>query len=225
MSLCDEVSAVPPCDAVNTVSPRGEATPVSPCDAERMQITEEKAALRKILRAKMRAISPEARAESSRAICAAVETLPAYQNSRVLLAYLGTAREIDTTYLLRAAKAAGKTLVLPRCEAERQLALCVVEKESDLAVGSYGILEPVAACPTLGAEEIDFAVIPCLSFDLTGRRLGQGGGYYDRLLPRLKCETALLCREELLLDAVPVEEHDMRCTHYITERGVLGIGK
>ena len=202
-----------------------EVARMTPKETEQIKLAEEKAALRKILRAKMRAITPEARSESSRAICAAVETLSAYQSSRVLLAYLGTAREIDTTYLLRAAKAAGKTLVLPRCEADHQLALCVVEKESDLAAGSYGILEPVAACPILRAEEIDFAVIPCLSFDRAGRRLGQGGGYYDRLLPRLKCETVLLCREELLLDAVPVEEHDMRCTHYVTERGVLDIRK
>ena len=194
-------------------------------DTERIDIAAEKAALRKIIREKMRAISPDARAESSRAISAAVETLPAYQSAWVLLTYLGTAREIDTSFLLRAAHAAGKTLVLPRCEAERQLALCVVEKESDLAVGSYGIWEPVAACPILAPEEIDFAVIPCLSFDRTGRRLGQGGGYYDRLLPRLRCETALLCREALLLDAVPTEEHDMRCNHYITERGVMKIGE
>ena len=51
--------------------------------------------------------------------------------------------------------------------------------------------------------------------------LGQGGGYYDRLLPQLRCPTALICREQLMSPEVPVEEHDMRCTMLITEKGIL----
>ena len=85
----------------------------------------------------------------------------------------------------------------------------------------YGILEPKRTCELVTAEQIDFAVVPCLSFDRAGRRLGQGGGYYDRLLPHLHCPTCLICRERLMSDAVPTEEHDCRCTLYITERGVM----
>ena len=70
-------------------------------------------------------------------------------------------------------------------------------------------------------DDIDFAVVPCLSFDRRGRRLGQGGGYYDRLLPQLSCPTCLICRERLMSEAVPTEEHDRRCTLYVTERGVM----
>ena len=51
--------------------------------------------------------------------------------------------------------------------------------------------------------------------------LGQGGGYYDRLLPQLRCPTALICREQLMSPEVPVEEHDMRCTMLVTEKGIL----
>ena len=48
-----------------------------------------------------------------------------------------------------------------------------------------------------------------------------GGGYYDRLLPQLACPTCLICRERLMSEAVPTEEHDRRCTLYVTERGVM----
>ena len=87
--------------------------------------------------------------------------------------------------------------------------------------GAYGIQEPKMSCALVTAADIDFAVVPCLSFDRKGRRLGQGGGYYDRLLPQLRCPTALICREQLMSPEVPVEEHDMRCTMLITEKGIL----
>ena len=51
--------------------------------------------------------------------------------------------------------------------------------------------------------------------------MGRGGGYYDRLLPQLACPTCLICRERLMSEAVPTEEHDRRCTLYVTERGVM----
>ena len=93
--------------------------------------------------------------------------------------------------------------------------------ESFDKAGAYGILEPKMNCALVTAADIDFAVVPCLSFDRKGRRLGQGGGYYDRLLPQLRCPTALICREQLMSPEVPVEEHDMRCTMLITEKGIL----
>ena len=117
--------------------------------------------------------------------------------------------------------AAGKTLILPRCAAEHAIDLCVVRSMDDLEAGAYGILEPKMNCALVTAADIDFAVVPCLSFDRKGRRLGQGGGYYDRLLPQLRCPTALICREQLMSPEVPVEEHDMRCTMLITEKGIL----
>ena len=64
-------------------------------------------------------------------------------------------------------------------------------------------------------------LVPALAYDRAGRRLGRGGGYYDRLLPQLHCPTVLICREQLMSPEVPVEEHDMRCTMLVTEKGIL----
>ena len=125
-------------------------------------------------------------------------------------------RTLDPAYKAESSEAiaAGKTLILPRCAAEHAIDLCVVRSMDDLEAGAYGILEPKTSCALVTAADIDFAVVPCLSFDRKGRRLGQGGGYYDRLLPRLHCPTALICREQLM-------SHDMRCTMLITEKGIL----
>ena len=186
-----------------------------------MSVIEEKKALRTYIRQTERTLDPSYKAESSEAICRCVLALEEYRAAGTVFAFAGTVHEIDTSLLLTETLAAGKTLVLPRCAAEHAIDLCVVRSMDDLEAGAYGILEPKQSCPLVTAAEIDFAVVPCLSFDRRGRRLGQGGGYYDRLLPQLRCPTALICREQLLSPEVPVEEHDMRCTMLITEKGVL----
>lgn len=186
-----------------------------------MSVMEEKKALRTFIRKKERTLDPAYRAESAEAICRHVLAREEFAAAKVVFAFVGTEKEIDTTLLLRETLARGKTLVLPRCAAEHALDLCVVRSLDDLTAGMYGILEPKESCALVGAEDIDFAVVPCLSFDRAGRRLGQGGGYYDRLLPRLACPTCLICREQLMSERVPTEEHDRRCALYVTEHGVM----
>lgn len=186
-----------------------------------MSVIEEKKALRTFIRRTERTLDPAYKAESSEAICRHVLALDAYRAAKTVFAFAGTDHEIDTSLVLNETLAAGKTLVLPRCAEGHALDLCVVASMDDLVPGMYGILEPRAGCPLVTAGDIDFAVIPCLSFDRRGRRLGQGGGYYDRLLPRLTCPTCLICRERLMSEAVPTEEHDRRCDLYLTENGVM----
>ena len=187
-----------------------------------MDAAEAKQALRTEIRRRERALPPDYKAESSAAICRALAALPEFAAAETVLAFYGLAREIDTRGFLRETLARGKTLLLPRCEPERQLALCVVcELEADLAPGAFGILEPKRSCPVLEPEAADLCVVPCTTFDRAGNRLGQGGGYYDRLLPRLRCPTVCICRERLLADAVPTGDFDARCTLYLTEKGPL----
>ena len=97
---------------------------------------------------------------------------------------------------------------------------CYVSTEKELYPGAYGILEPKEDPERLiQPEAIDFAFIPCISCDRSGRRLGHGGGYYDRYLEKTHCVKAALCREELLVDEIPVEEHDLRMDFVISEKG------
>ena len=186
------------------------------------EILSEKKRLRAEIREKERALDPACKAESSAAICRALAALPEFGAADTVLAFFGTAHEIDTRAFLRETLARGKTLLLPRCEPERRLSLRVVrDLDVELTPGAFGILEPSPDCPAVASEDVGFAVVPCVSFDRAGNRLGQGGGYYDRLLPLLRCPTVCVCRERLLADAVPTEGHDMRCTLYLTENGLL----
>lgn len=74
---------------------------------------------------------------------------------------------------------------------------------------AYGIMEPSRRCPILSKEKIDMAVIPCVSADREGRRLGHGAGFYDRFLDGVTFPKILVCYKELMMDQVPTEEHDI----------------
>ena len=76
-------------------------------------------------------------------------------------------------------------------------------------------------CPAIAPEAIDLVLVPGTAFDAGGGRIGQGGGYYDRFLDDLTCHTFLVCRERLVVDRVPCEAHDRRCTYLVTENGVF----
>lgn len=67
--------------------------------------------------------------------------------------------------------------------------------------------------------DLDVVVVPGLAFTADGRRLGQGGGHYDRLLPRLRpdCLTVGACFAEQLVADLPTEPHDHRVDHVATD--------
>ena len=66
---------------------------------------------------------------------------------------------------------------------------------------------------------LDVVVVPGLAFTADGRRLGQGGGHYDRFLPRLRpgCVTIGAAFAEQVVDDLPTEPHDVRLTHVATD--------
>lgn len=186
-----------------------------------MELAEQKNQLRKTVRAQARTLDAAYQQTASAAICRHLLAHPDYQRADVVLAFVGTKLEIDTGTLLRGVWADGKTLCVPRCKEGHLMDLCTIRSYDDLEPGAYGILEPKADCPKVNAQDIGFAVIPCVTFDRSGARLGQGGGYYDRFLPLLRCPTFLLCRERLVVERVPCEPHDLRCDYLVTERGVF----
>ena len=71
-------------------------------------------------------------------------------------------------------------------------------------------------------EKIDLVLVPALAFDKECYRLGHGGGYYDRYLPRTRAFTVGLAREKMLFDRVPREAHDVPVMLVITEKRIVG---
>ena len=89
--------------------------------------------------------------------------------------------------------------------------------------GAFGIHEPVLELGrAIPPEDLDLVVSPCSSFDESGMRLGMGGGYYDRYLPKCtKADVMLVAYECQGCKAVPAEPWDVPVPCIVTEARVL----
>jgi 5-formyltetrahydrofolate cyclo-ligase len=164
------------------------------------------------------------RALLSARIVTTILDLRTYQEADVVLAYASFATELQTDELLRCVLADGKTLVLPRVERGGLGLYEVRDLAGDLAPGTWGIREPEPdRCPPADACGVGFALVPGVAFDRRARRLGYGGGYFDRLLAGGLPEGIPLVSgafEVQILDEVPTDPHDAPVDVVVTEKEV-----
>lgn len=187
-------------------------------------IAEAKAALRKAVLHRREALPEGERASLGDRILASVLELPSYQRSNVILAYASFGTELSTDRFLRRVLEDGKVLLLPRVGRDGLDLHEVRDPATDLAPGTWGIREPRPNyCPLADPGRVDFALIPGVAFDRRGRRLGYGGGYYDRLLANgLPIGTPLVSGafEVQMVGEVPVGPHDAPVHAVVTEEGI-----
>lgn len=188
-------------------------------------MSESKKQLRALVRARERQLPEEYRSDCARRITRLVMDLPEYRQARCVFCFVGTRREIDTTALLRDILAGGKRLCVPLCVGDGIMQLKEITALEQLSPGAYGILEPPESAGTVPLDQVDLSIIPCLSCDHQGRRLGQGGGYYDRMFASGTDRTVMLCRERLMLGSIPTEPLDRVFPLVVTETGVYRDGK
>ncbi len=192
-----------------------------------------KAALRKRMAAARDALTPQEREQRSTALClrfleAWAETLlQARERGQALAAFVPFRSEADVMPIVRWCWERNVQVALPRVEAAHILTLHLVAGEHELAPGAYGIREPEPRAPRLEHNAVALALVPGLAFDAAGRRLGYGGGYYDRLIQQLQApasqQTILVAPafEAQIVDAVPAEPHDATVRFIVTEARII----
>ena len=189
-----------------------------------MTIQEEKRLLRKTIREAEVELPDAYWAQASGAICARLAAMPEYLSARTVFCFVGTGREIDTRTFLENALRDGKRLCVPLCIRMGVMELRQIDAMDRLVPGAYGIPEPVKGSPLVEVDEVDFAVIPCLSCSHSGLRLGKGGGFYDRFLSEYRGTAILVCPERLVRDSIPMEPHDRSVLRVLTETGLYENG-
>lgn len=150
-------------------------------------------------------------------------SLTEFSNAGTVFCYVGTEGEIDTIPILQEILKQGKTLGVPKCISDGVMQVYEIKSLDELEEGSYGIPEPGEGCRCIDLKEIELAFVPCLTCSRDGKRLGYGGGYYDRYLEKGKFLKAALCREALLEEEIPIEKFDIRMDVVISEEEVIRV--
>ncbi|MBE6618737.1 MAG: 5-formyltetrahydrofolate cyclo-ligase [Ruminococcaceae bacterium] len=193
------------------------------------QIKEEKKALREEYSKKRSEMDLEHKKSLDKKIIERFKALATYRYSHTLLLYYPIQGEIDVTGLINDALRSGKRVALPRCESHGSVMhFHYINSIDDLKIGRFGIMEPredaeLFSKDSLGGPTV--VVIPALSYDRLGYRLGYGRGFYDRYFGRSGISTVGLVYSEFLTDKLPHGRFDIAVDILITEKEVKVIGK
>ncbi len=169
--------------------------------------------------------------ERSRIIVDKLINLPEYHAADTVMWYLHHRSEVRTQDAVRIELKAGKRIIVPYCtkdeNGDNKLHLWHLHSLEEMVEASWGLLEPPKErWGEHGREphpqELDLIIVPGVGFDRNGGRIGNGQGYYDRLLAQVRDDTTLIgiCFESQLLDAIPHDTHDVYMGKVITEKTV-----
>ena len=177
-----------------------------------------KADLRRRLRAALKDMSETDRAAASAQARDLLRRQQLWRSARAVLFYAPIGAELDLLPLLEEALQDGKAVALPRFVALEGTyrAFLVSHLQRDCAPGKFGIVEPLPGCPEMPLNRLDLALAPGLGFDLSGRRLGRGQGYYDRLLARIGGAKCGVAYDHQVVGAIPAENHDVNMNFLLT---------
>jgi 5-formyltetrahydrofolate cyclo-ligase len=177
-----------------------------------------KAGLRQQVRERLNGMTPQQRAEASFKICSRLRQQAVWNSAGSILLFAPMLSEPDVWPLLEEALAAGKTVALPRFSAETKtyLAARIQDLERDLRRGQLGIREPTKACAEFPLSRLELVLVPGVAFDLQGRRLGRGKGYYDRLLTNVRGVKCGVGFNEQIVDLIPVGPLDIQLDCILT---------
>lgn len=181
--------------------------------------------IRRQMEARRRALDEDTLAAAGTRIIDRLCGLEVFRQAETVGLYMAAAGEVNLDPLLNVCRSAGKRTAIPLFREEsRSYAMSLVSPDTPFRTGHYGIREPrtPAPCPV---EQIELMVVPGVAFDRTGRRLGRGGGYYDRLLAGFPHTAAAVALDFQLLPEIPSQTHDLPVRLIVTEKRVINVLK
>jgi len=184
-------------------------------EAERI---EAKAVLRREVRAALAGMPAEQKAMASQAAVRLLVQQRVWREARSVLLFAPTQDEVNIWPLLERALGEGRLVALPRFAPQTaSYTACRVQNlAEEINTGKFGIREPSAGCAEVVLNRLDLTLVPGVAFDLHGRRLGRGKGFYDQLLAAVRGTTCGVAFEQQIVREVPVEPHDVHLNCILT---------
>lgn len=177
---------------------------------------------KQLMRDRMRSLRRELGADwiaaASAQIRKTVEALPEFASARSVACYLALPHEVQTKELVERCWRDGKKVCVPAARGKGYV-LAWLAQGGATKQGRFGIPEP-ARIRTALPGEVDLIVVPAVAFDAAGRRLGHGGGHYDRLLAACRGLKVGVAFEAQVVEDVPCGPRDVGVDLVVTERNV-----
>ena len=167
----------------------------------------------------LRSLDADVRRRASGEIRRRLLDFPTFGESEWILGFASLGTEPDLDPLLDRLREAGRGVLLPRTGREPGSleAVPLHVPINELSRDALGVRVPREGNP-VPLERISTVLVPGVMFDPWGKRLGRGGGYYDRLLEKLPGAALIgVCFEASIQDEVPTEAHDRRVEAIVTE--------
>ena len=192
-------------------------------------MTERKAALRR--RAYDARNAQENKDDVSSTIVERFVALPEYAAAKTAMWYLDVRSEVRTRFQLADALSSGRRIVVPYCTVDdrgaNKLGLWHLTGMDELVAGTWKILEPPRERwgepgKEVDPQQLDLVMVPGVGFTREGARMGNGQGYYDRLLDRVRLDAPLiaLAFDCQIFPELAVSPHDVYMDKVITETAV-----
>jgi len=144
----------------------------------------------------------------------------AFRDASTVGLYLALPREVQTDAIVAACRASGKAVCVPALKrAYNRYEMCSLSEHEPMREAAWGLMEPIKP-RWVSTSDVDVMIVPCVAFDAYGRRLGHGGGYYDRLLAEHQGMKLCLAFESQRVTVVPSEVHDVEMDLVITEKKI-----
>ena len=168
----------------------------------------DKITLRKQIREKKRAMTPEEITAASEKLTANFLATDLYRQAKTIYGYLPYNQEVRTVAMLEQAILDGKRVAVPKCYGD-EMRFIWLDDLTQVAPGYANIPEPIADEP-IADDPSALVLMPGLAFDPQGHRIGYGGGFYDKFLAaEPNHPTLALCYDFQMLDHLETEEHDI----------------
>ena len=179
-----------------------------------------KETIRKQVRQTRRRIDPVEVQVASACVAGKVLKLEEFIRASSVGCYMALPHEVQMYRVIETCWAQGKRVGVPVYERNRkEYGFAWYQQGDATGFGPEKIPQPLTIRP-MAVSELDFVVVPAVAFDPEGRRLGHGGGYYDRLLKEYPGFKVGVAFEFQMVEAVPLESHDVGVDLVITEKRI-----
>lgn len=144
-----------------------------------------------------------------------------YQNSKIIFVYVSLEEEINTIEVIKKALADGKIVTVPKIMKNNEMKALKINSLDELTLGYYNILEPREDAQDL-SNIVDLTIVPGLAFDNQNKRLGYGGGFYDKFFEKYKNSFKIaLCYDYQFVATVYPEKHDISLEMIISNSYII----